>query len=75
MSMEDWTVREIRNTLDVDIANKTPCVAWLRIAVEELCNRVAPWTCPECGPHIKVDEDGCCVMCGAAAEKRGPLNG
>lgn len=23
--------------------------------------------CPECGPHIAVDEDGCCRSCGATA--------
>ena len=22
------------------------------------------WTCPDCGPHVKADEDGCCVTCG-----------
>jgi hypothetical protein len=30
-------------------------------------DKVAPWTCPICGPHVKVDEDGCCVHCGADA--------
>ena len=23
--------------------------------------------CPECGPNVKIDEDGCCVGCGATA--------
>jgi hypothetical protein len=23
------------------------------------------FVCPDCGPHVKVDEDGCCAMCGA----------
>lgn len=23
------------------------------------------WTCPECGPHTAIDEDGCCSSCGA----------
>ena len=23
------------------------------------------WTCPECGPCVAADEDGCCAMCGA----------
>ena len=23
--------------------------------------------CPDCGPRIAVDEDGCCTMCGADA--------
>jgi len=22
------------------------------------------WTCPDCGPHVKADEDGCCATCG-----------
>ena len=26
------------------------------------------WTwCPECGPSVRVDEDGCCLTCGATA--------
>lgn len=25
------------------------------------------WNCPECGPHVAVDEDGCCSTCGADA--------
>jgi hypothetical protein len=27
--------------------------------------------CPECGPDVKVDEDGCCAHCGADACGRG----
>ena len=27
---------------------------------------VATW-CPQCGPRVDVDEDGCCVSCGATA--------
>lgn len=23
------------------------------------------FVCPECGPHIAADEDGCCALCGA----------
>ena len=30
-------------------------------------DRVAPCVCPECGPNVAVDEDGCCVTCGADA--------
>ena len=26
--------------------------------------------CPQCGANIKVDEDGCCTMCGATATGR-----
>ena len=29
--------------------------------------QAAPWVCPECGPHIRIDEDGCCVTCGRTA--------
>lgn len=26
------------------------------------------WTdCAECGPDVKVDEDGCCLLCGREA--------
>lgn len=28
-------------------------------------NRAAPMVCPTCGPNAKIDEDGCCVTCGA----------
>jgi len=23
------------------------------------------FVCPECGPHVPADEDGCCATCGA----------
>lgn len=26
-----------------------------------------PTWCPQCGPHVAVDEDGCCATCGATA--------
>ncbi len=26
-----------------------------------------PSWCPECGPNVMVDEDGCCQMCGSTA--------
>lgn len=22
------------------------------------------WRCPTCGPHVRIDEDGCCMLCG-----------
>jgi len=31
---------------------------------------VRTW-CPECGPRVNVDEDGCCLMCGADASGPG----
>ncbi len=33
----------------------------------EQLDRIAPMVCPECGPHVRVDEDGCCATCGADA--------
>lgn len=27
--------------------------------------------CPECGPHVGVDEDGCCASCGCQAHGKG----
>lgn len=27
--------------------------------------------CPECGPNVKIDEDGCCVNCGNGANGNG----
>ena len=35
---------------------------WRRAA-----GRVADTMCPECGPAVEVDEDGCCVGCGNGA--------
>ncbi len=26
-----------------------------------------PWSCPECGLHVHIDEDGCCKTCGMDA--------
>ena len=26
------------------------------------------FVCPECGPLVSADEDGCCATCGAACE-------
>lgn len=26
-----------------------------------------PTWCPQCGPRVRVDEDGCCLECGATA--------
>ena len=23
--------------------------------------------CPECGPEVTIDEDGCCIICGSNA--------
>lgn len=37
-------------------------------------DNLAQWTgtlCPECGPNVLVDEDGCCNGCGACATGRG----
>ena len=26
-----------------------------------------PWDCADCGPMVKIDEDGCCATCGRDA--------
>lgn len=37
-------------------------------ALNEHVSRDPVWTnCPECGPNVKVDEDGCCLGCGRDA--------
>jgi hypothetical protein len=35
------------------------------------------WVCPECGPRIAADEDGCCASCGAdcTIEREGGKDG
>jgi hypothetical protein len=35
----------------------------LRRMVRAFC----PMDCPDCGPYVLVDEDGCCVTCGSDA--------
>jgi hypothetical protein len=51
--------------------------------MSEYCNKgnfdqAAHFVCDECGPHAKVDEDGCCAWCGsdtdAAPCKRDPAD-
>ena len=42
----------------------------LRAAYERLeaaAGRASETLCPECGPAVQVDEDGCCVCCGNGA--------
>jgi len=55
-----------------------PCpyceVASLRAELEEAkaeINELAPWSCVDCGPNIKIDEAGCCAMCGRDAAMKG----
>jgi hypothetical protein len=38
-----------------------------RDRLRETLRHAAPWVCPTCGPHIKIDEDACCTACGADA--------
>lgn len=42
-------------------------VARLQAELDALRASIAPehFTCPDCGPHQKSDEDGCCATCGA----------
>ena len=35
--------------------------------LREALTKAAPYSCAECGDHVKVDEDGCCAMCGGDA--------
>ncbi len=58
-----------------DSANDTHLVAEYRTAAPRLAleverlqaklDKIAPRTCPECGDHVAVDEDLCCVTCGS----------
>lgn len=38
----------------------------LAVAADEMRQLRGTW-CPECGPGVSVDEDGCCATCGATA--------
>jgi predicted amidophosphoribosyltransferase len=33
--------------------------------LRKVLDRVAPHICPQCGPHARVDPEGCCAVCGA----------
>lgn len=39
-------------------------------ALTEHLDRIAPMSCNECGDHVAVDMDGCCVTCGGQAYQR-----
>lgn len=43
-------------------------VADLKAEVERLRGLFGGIFCVECGPHVRIDEDGCCVHCGNYAE-------
>jgi hypothetical protein len=36
-----------------------------RDATKARLDAIAPHVCPECGPNTRVDEEGCCALCGA----------
>ena len=52
--------------LDREKATNADC-ARLQAELDALRASIAPehFTCPDCGPHQKSDEDGCCATCGA----------
>lgn len=39
------------------------------IGALRLLSVAAPYHCPTCGPHVKVDEDECCAACGDDCER------
>ena len=40
----------------------------LEAEIQELRTAAAhPWFCPDCGPGVAIDEDGCCATCGEDA--------
>ena len=47
-------------------------IRWL----ESIILRVLPeyFVCAECGPFVKVDEDGCCWYCGRGTKVRKAIN-
>lgn len=51
----------------LDLLRAHDALAEERDRLREALGRAAPYTCPSCGPHVKVDEDECCVHCGADA--------
>lgn len=40
-------------------------LAEARERITDLCGPPWHFRCPECGPHVAGDEDGCCATCGA----------
>lgn len=54
-------IRRAMDRLDSDDA--IGAYRLLAEAVSEADTRM-PMMCPECGPHVRIDEDGCCATCG-----------
>jgi hypothetical protein len=45
----------------------------LEAEIRELRTAAArPWSCPDCGPGVAIDEDGCCATCGEDAVEEKP---
>ena len=60
--------------LNDELSEQVGIAASLRAELEEAkaqINELAPWSCVDCGPNIKIDEAGCCAMCGRDASKGG----
>lgn len=44
---------------------------WEKERAKEVAQTAGSFTCPTCGPHVKADEDGCCVTCGEDCKMEG----
>ncbi len=53
----------------VTAANRYPVLLAENKRLRAQLNEAAPWSCPNCGPNVKVDEDGCCATCGRDAAR------
>ena len=60
----------IGNALRESLSAGEKAEAELEEAKAEI-NELAPWSCVDCGPNIKIDEAGCCAMCGRDAAMKG----
>ena len=50
---------------DLETPNHAVAVAAMRAVLEgHLAEERVRTLCPECGPNVKIDEDGCCTACG-----------
>ena len=58
-----WWRRDGDRLVSADMPPRLRCAG--SVAGRCALQHRAHWNCPECGPHVAVDEDGCCSTCGA----------
>lgn len=70
----DTLHRKQRDRADAAEAHAAALVAEVA-RVTALLDKAAPHICPSCGPHARVDEEGCCAACGGDTHLDDALTG